>query len=248
MNVIVSGWPGVGQTTLSILLAKTLNFSLLQGSNTFRYIWAELDHENTGQDRIDAEVLQYSWGILYEKYVSWKIMNSDKIVLESDITGFLINDPKKVYSIFLKCDYAIRQERLEKDGRGDDVNVLLKRDKELGKTYFKQFGAKFLDEKEIDRCYTVVLDNSHLNFEEELFQVLDSFAKNKKFESIGKETVLLYLSEGKQGLLSALAENGLIFPLDDIFIEVIKYFKADFEKLPADIKKVILNKISETGA
>jgi len=42
-NIAVSGWPGSGGTSISILLAYQLNYKILKGSQVFRYLGKKLE-------------------------------------------------------------------------------------------------------------------------------------------------------------------------------------------------------------
>lgn len=249
MNIIVSGWPGVGQTSLSILLAYNLNYKLVQGSNTFRYIWAKLNNTNTGISRVKAEVLQKSWGHLFEEYVARLVVEDSKIVLESDITGLMIKNPTEVFSIFLIADEAVRKARLKNDGRADDVDVLEQRDETLNKAYHDEFGVNFLDLDDIKKYYTLVMDNTSKDFKtelEEVYEILIEKDKSQNVEFLSKLVIDaqdqgdLYKEKGKKYFLDLLQERKLIATAEELLQNVQKKFPNEVAALPQEIREIVM--------
>ena len=248
MNIIVSGWPGVGQSTLAIILAKTLNYKLLQGSATFRYLGSLINLENTGADRIKAdELLEPNWGPIFDKYMQWIANNQQHVITETDISGFFTKNNKNVYSIFLQASAEVRKGRLIKDGRPKDVGYIEERDKSLSKTYKELFGVDFLNTEKIQENYSRPINNANLSIEEEL-KIIYSDLKNlnaldedqyQELVSNAKEEEDFYWSNGKQAYLDILKQKGNLPIAADIIKHIIQVFPQDIENLPKELKDII---------
>jgi len=69
MKIIVSGLPGCGSTTLSLILAKSLNLKLYRGSASHRFFLEKLNIPQTGEGVIAMETLiQPFWGPIYDRF------------------------------------------------------------------------------------------------------------------------------------------------------------------------------------
>lgn len=248
MNIIVSGWPGVGQTTLAIILAKTLNYKLLQGSSTFRYLGSLINLENTGADRITAdELLEPNWGPIFEKYMQWIATNQKRIVTETDISGFFTKGNPNVYSIFLQASQEVRKERLIKDGRPNDVAYIQIRDESLERTYKELFNVDFLDLEKINENYSRPIENAELTIEEELriiytdLETIGTISKEelKSLSDSAKEEEEFYWKNGKQANLDILRERGSLPLPQDIINEIKQIFPEDIKNLPGQLKDIL---------
>lgn len=248
MNIIISGWPGVGQSTLAIILAKTLGFTLLQGTSTFRYLGSLINLENTGADRIKAdEILEPSWGPIFERYMQWIPNNHKNIVTETDITGFFTKNNPNVYSVFLKAPQEVRKARLKVDGREKDIDYITHRDNSLAKVYKELFNIDFLNEESINENYTKVIDNSSLSIAEELniiykdlneLKVLNDVDYNR-LVSESKEEEDYFWENGKKRYLEILKQREQLPDATEIIKDIKKVFPDDTTKLPESIKKII---------
>lgn len=248
MNIIVSGWPGVGQSTLAIILAKTLDYRLLQGSATFRYLGSLINLENTGADRIKAdELLEPNWGPIFEKYMQWVASNLQHVVTETDISGFFTKDNKNVYSVFLQASQEVRKTRLVKDGRSKDVDYIQKRDESLAKTYKQLFGVDFLDLSKIEENYTRPLNNAELSIEQELKVIYKDLRglgaiNDSQFEELNakaKEEEDFFWANGKQAILDILTQRGKLPVAADIIKDIVRIFPNEIAALPQELKDIL---------
>ena len=248
MNIIVSGWPGVGQSTLAIILAKTLDYKLLQGSATFRYLGSLINLENTGADRITAdELLEPNWGPIFEKYMQWIANNQQHVITETDISGFFTKENPNVYSVFLQASQAVRKERLVKDGRAKDVDFIEKRDESLAKAYMDLFNVDFLNTDKIKENYSRPLNNAELSIEKEL-KIIYTDLKNlnalseEEFNTLTLNAATeeqCYWKNGKQYYLDILKERNKLPIAADIIKHIIQIFPEDIKKLPQELKDII---------
>jgi cytidylate kinase len=250
MNIIVSGWPGVGQSTLAIIIAKTLNYKLLQGSSTFRYIGSLINLENTGEDRIKAdELLEPHWGPIFEKYMQWIANSKENIVSETDISGFFTKDNKNVYSIFLKASEDVRKERLIKDGRPKDVDYIQQRDQSLARAYKDLFGVDFLNLPVIEENYSRVIENENLTIEQELKIIyLDLFnigaingLELQTLNENAKAEEDFFWKNGKGANLELIKLKGNLPTPVEIIQDIKKVFPEDIQTLPKELKEIVLN-------
>jgi len=248
MNIIVSGWPGVGQSTLAIILAKTLNYKLLQGSATFRYLGSLINLENTGADRITAdELLEPNWGPIFEKYMQWIANNKQHIITETDISGFFTKDNRNVYSVFLQASQEVRKQRLIKDGRPNDVAFIQKRDESLEKTYKNLFNVDFRDINKIQDCYSRPIDNAELSIEQELIIIytdlkkLNAISDNEYNHLISEAKVEedFFWENGKQANLDILKQKGNLTLPADIIKDIKQIFPEDIKNLPDQLKAIV---------
>lgn len=248
MNIIVSGWPGVGQSTLAIILAKTLNYRLLQGSSTFRYIGSLINLENTGADRITAdELLEPNWGPIFEKYMQWIATNRKMIVSETDISGFFTKSNSNVYSVFLQASQEVRRERLIKDGRPNDVAFIQKRDESLERAYKNLFNVDFLNVEKIKDNYSRAIDNAKLTIEEELIIIYSDLKKlgtisDEEFSRLTQEAKAeeeFFWRNGKQANLDILKQRGSLPLPQDIINEIKQIFPEDIKNLPEQLKEIL---------
>lgn len=248
MNIIISGWPGVGQSTLSIILAKTLNYKLLQGTSTFRYLGSLINLENTGADRIKAdEMLEPNWGPVFEKYMQWVANNESEVVSETDISGFFTKDNKNVYSVFLQAPQEIRKGRLVKDGRKNDVDYIQKRDESLSRTYKKLFNVDFLDMQMIADCYTRPIDNSRLSIEEELIIIYNDLLKvqaisEEEFNDLVKNAKAeekFFWENGKQAFVEIIKTRNQLPTAQEIIKNIMTLFPSDIQKFPDELKNIL---------
>ena len=244
MNIIVSSWPGAGATTLTLLLAKLLKKSLLQGSYTFRYIQKNINIE----DRIEKDdYVQTHWGPIYEKYIMHKVKTEDGLIVDSDITGFFVQQDNLI-SIFLYADEFSRSRRLVTDKRDEDLAFLKSRDEYLKNKYKELFDVDFFDLAKIKNLYKIPIDNTSASIDDEL-RIVFAELLNKHLISAQEKNILdsevdsevkNYFEKGKEFYLKYLEDNSKLQSGDEVLKEVARVLKDDIEKLPEDIKRVVL--------
>lgn len=247
MNIIVSGWPGAGQTSLSILLAYSLGYKLFQGTNTFRLLGKRLNFENTGLDRIEAdELLERDFGPIFDRYQEQFAKAHDGVVIESDIAGFFIKHPN-VHEVFLTCDFETRAKRLGIDGRGADIETLKARE-EAQATYYKEIAdVDFYDTEEIFRKYSQVFENSDMKISQELSEIYRILKVKGVFDDARHDELVAnavrleqaFLEKGKQFFLDTLIERGLVISGEQVIRDIIEMYRTEVSRFPEELQRAI---------
>ena len=239
MNIVVSGWPGAGSSTLALLLAYNLKYKHLRGTETFRLLGQQLGYTLTGEDRIKADTyLEDYWGPVYDKYVDLILTTRDGYLVESDIAAFRLGLKDNIYSIFLAPSLDSRKKRLEADGRPEEISLLEKREKELDDQYNKLHGFHWLDINLVVEKHNLVLDTSNMGISQELEYVyvgLDKAPVN--FQEIDKQ----FWDNGKSFYLEQLQNQGLAFTTEEIIREIVKLFPTEINNMPPELKLIACN-------
>jgi cytidylate kinase len=247
MKIVVSGWPGAGSSTLTLLLAYLYEFKLYRGGGVFRYIFEQLNLGDTGINRVRAqELIQPTFGKIFDKFIDNLLTDStyNNLIIESDIASFRIGKRPDVLSVFLKASQSERISRTKVDGRPADGKVMDLIDKSHETEYFKLHNIKFFDTEEIENNYTLVIDNTSLTIKEELKIVGKYIREHYKlnpavaddFNKIEDE----FWKYGKNYFLKKLTEKGLIPEPPFILNEIKEKFKSDVKNLPEFIQEIFM--------
>lgn len=253
MKISVSGWPGAGSSTLSLLLCQDLKIKILRGGEVFRYLGKKLNFEDTGVDRHKADkLLEEDFGHLYDKFIDFVIESDESelnnILIESDIAAFRIQN-KNLFSIFLITDTEVRKERLAVDDRDLDVAELEKRDKINRNFYNELHDVDWFDTAEINQKHSLVFDNSYKTIADELREIYKEMSQQgflNKQEALVKineaeHTEKNFWDTGKDGVIENLKKDSLFFTSEEILSLIKKYFEKDIEKLPSELRNIILS-------
>jgi len=250
MNLVISGWPGGGTTTLSIILSYALKLKLYRGSSTFRLLGEKLRFGDTGKDRIDADnELEPVFGPIYDRYNKYVLENRDNILVETD---YHIADRKKnpkIVSYFLCTSVSVRASRLSIDSRGKDVDVIQERDALLKQKYMELFGIDWFDKRDLKRQYNALIDNDEATISEELEVIYRDLMK-KGYISVDQYKILvmnmndlesLFWGNGKQHFLDLLDKDNLLYKGEEILKEINQLFSTEILNMPTNIKEAILS-------
>ncbi|ENN96817.1 kinase [Methanocaldococcus villosus KIN24-T80] len=104
MRIAITGTPGVGKTTVSKVLAKRLNMEVIDITDVVKRYRLYIDYDE------DME----SYVIDFEKLNNF-LKDKDNIILDGHVSHLLNPD----YTIVLRCDPKIIEERLRKRGYKD---------------------------------------------------------------------------------------------------------------------------------
>lgn len=252
INICVSGWPGCGSTTVSILLALLLERKYIYIGGLYRYMGQLLGFANEGGSRPKFDnYVEDIIGVTTDNYTDYVLLNSDLLLLESDISAFRIGKHPKVFSVFLTAEKNERIKRVAAQGREDASNVLEQRDASLKVVYKDMWDIDIFDLELIERKYNLRIDNSNMTLETELKMIItqlkDYNAMNNFDESYWSDIynniqkyVDLYWKEGKESILKKLADKKLLIKPEDTLLDIAKTFPEDVSQYPENIKKIFL--------
>ncbi len=242
MNIVVSGWPGAGSSTLAILLAHILNYKLLRGSETFRFLGEKLGYNLTGGDRIKADnYLEKYWAPMYDKYIDHLILTKREYILESDIAAFRIGLHDNLFSIFLAPSLESRQKRLVVDGRPEEVELLARRQTDLAQSYEKLYGFNWLDLKDVIEKYNLVIDSSEMKISKELEYIFEALDLKKRIVNSFTKIEEEFWELGKERFLQILDKSNLLIATESIIKEVIKLSPSDAKNMPTELRDIACN-------
>jgi cytidylate kinase len=249
LNIIVSSWPGAGASTLAMILAKELKLKLFLGTETFRLIGKKLDFEDTGAERIKADLyLEKYWGPLYDKFVKHVATSDDGLVIDSDIGGFKVKN-NNTFSFFLTASFKSRSDRLSADNREKDIKFLKLREKTLQKTYKHLYNIDWLDKEAIKKNYSLLIDNSKKTIQEELKDIYNFLAKQGvvPIDDINilikfmKNTVETFWEKGKDGILRDLENKNLLVKPEEIIIKMRSIYSDEIRLFPKILHEILTN-------
>lgn len=254
MKIIVSGWPGCGSTTLSLLLAKSLGLRLIRGSASHRFFLDKLNIPQTGEGVIAMETLiQPFWGPIYDKYTKDLFLDitQDNIIIDSDITGFMTGKNVNILSIFLHSTKESRLNHFNKDGRAEDGKLIDEIDQKVFREYRDLYKINFLDLNEVAKSYSMLLDNSDLTLEKELNVIYEELrARNiiggEQSRNMIKGSMFEekdYLTNGKNFFIDILKNTGMLVSGEEIVKDIAKKYPEEISKLPLNLREAI-NSIS----
>lgn len=249
MKLIISGWPGCGSTTLSLLLSKNLNLKLYKGSETIRFFVEKLSLSQSGEGIIKVEkLIQPYWGPIYDNYIKSIFKDGrDNIIVDSDITGFLVDKDPQIFSIFLHSSREARLKHFSTDNRPDDGRLIDELDQKIKREYMALYNIDFLDLDYVAKYYSLLLDNSDKPIEKELVEVYKSLMDSKLLPP--QEFVTLsanaaneskeYWEKGKPHYLNLLKEKDLVVNGIEIIKEIKKIYPDEVSKLPKHLHDII---------
>jgi len=249
INLSLTGWPGVGTSTLTLLLALILKQKYYNIGSVFRKINSEVFTECDLKLSLEWEqMIQPAIGKTVDNFVDYILLNKSGIILESDLSTFRIGKNPKVFSIFIKSNLETRKIREEQDGRkGKETSIEL-RDKALQQEYQKLWGVDIFDLDLIAKKYNLIIDNSSLSIQEEVEAILERvfnlpWAKSTNFsivQSRSKRILEKYKSFDKKIMQKALKRQGLFVDSEVIMQEIVKTFPEEVQSFPDSIQKQFL--------
>ncbi|MCS7317351.1 MAG: hypothetical protein NZZ41_03395 [Candidatus Dojkabacteria bacterium] len=250
MNIVISGWPGAGSTTLAILLSYSLKIRLFRGSNTFRLLGQKLNYGDQGTDRINADkILEDHYGRIYDKYNVHVLEKYDNIVMETDYHVASKKNNSKLVSYFLLCDFDARIKRLGIDSRDKDTLVLKERENTLREKYKSLFNIDWFNHEHIKQQYDCLIDNSELAIYEELNIIYLDLLKrgfidvNQYSNLINQSKSLedMFWEKGKEYFFILLSNEKLIVEAEEILKDINIKFKKEINRIKnKTIKNLLL--------
>lgn len=247
INFSISGWPGSGCTTLSLLLSLIFNRKYYYTSKLYQYIQdnikikGDMDLSLNIEETIEKTI---------DQYTDFKLTNDNNLVLDSDITVFRIGKHSKVFSIFLKTSFEVRKERLI--SINDNDLSLEERESILKEKYKKQFDIDYFDINFIENKHNLVIDNSYISINTEIKTIFETLKNWVAFNTINDDEWEIFLKrmnkyieifnkKGKNGLIDELKRKELYLDSKDILLDITSIFPEDISSFPENIKNIFLN-------
>lgn len=250
VNFSISGWSGSGATSLALILTKLFNYQNLYLGSVFRYVGKKLGYSEEGFNRPKSDdLIEPIIGPTADRYRDYKLIEGERIIVDSDIGTFLIGKHPKIFSIFLKSDFEERVKKVVKDEREGAMEVLKHRD-EINQKFFRELhDIDIFDEELINRKFNFVLDNTHVSIESEVKMVIDELRLIPHFKtSFNLDEISTRVNEevkdfaliGKDAYKEKLIKSNFITSPEEIIKDITKYFPEDVAEFPEKIQKIFL--------
>lgn len=238
MNIIISGWPSSGTTSLSLLLAYGLGFQYLYVGGIFKHLAATYAGATSGEDYTKFEE-EFSTQIddYLEAYSKHKIETEDSLLLDSKITGFNV-EALYVKEIMVVASQAVRAERAGTDNRLDAEATIKARDKNLQESWIQKYGIDLYSTEQLKQNYDLVLDNSNLTIAEELREIIATFELETTHTPEQLEN--LFWKQGKAFIRQQIYERGLTIKPETAVTEMLE-LTPDFKEV---LQKMQQSKLS----
>jgi len=246
MNIILSGWPGTGTTTLALLLANLLDYKYLYAGGLLKYIAKRSVGVESGAKYVEfEETVGPYWDMLWEKYAVWKLKNTDKLLLEGKTTGFF-SDGEGVFEVMMIASTEERVKRAKFDKREDAEATIKARDNQLKERWQRLLGIDIFSPIQIQANYDLIIDNSNMTIQAELTTILSHLEEDYRFpsEDLNKQKkevdmmVAEFWDKGKEYYRNKLKEKGLLITPEDILTEWQTVMGKDIDKLPEPVQKL----------
>lgn len=247
MNIIVSGWPASGGSTLAMALALTVNYKYLYAGGLFKFLAEGVYGSGDGKNLAKFETeLGKDWDAIWEDYAAWSMHEAEGILLEGKTSGFLI-DGENLFKLMIIADEETRGERAHLDDREHAAEIIKQRDQIIRQRWVELFNIDVFDKTQIENHYTAIVDTSEMSIREELEIAIDAMRRSMKFEDSdfiqltnqSVEVAELYEDQGKLGLKQKLNAENLEKTPQQILKEWNEHFADAVEKLPAEFKQVV---------
>lgn len=243
-NIALSGWSGVGTSTLTLLLSRLLGRRYVYLGAVFRDLGSRLGFAEEGMDRPAADAyLEPIIGRTVDNYVDFVLLNGDGVILESDLSAFRLGTHERVVSVFLKAEMETRLERIAYDNREGGAEALAERDRVLREKYLELWGIDIFDQELINEKYNLVLNTSDFSILEKVLAVLAYFRHDGRLsydwdeiERRSSTEVENYLRYGKSEYRNALERDGLVMGAKEIEADIAANFAEDVASFPEDVR------------
>lgn len=247
MNIIISGWPAAGSSTLSILIAHLLEFKYLYGGGVMKSFARKVVNDESGPRFIEFErAFGPYFDAIWEKYAIWKVKHSNHLILDGKAGGFFVED-ENVFEIMVIAQNEVRQQRADRDQRELGGVTLPQRDADLRNRWQSTYGINIFDATQIQLNYDLIIDNTALSIEKELELVLGHLEEDYRYpesdlsyaKSKISSTVQEYREKGKGFIMASLRDDGQVVDEEIIFKEWKHQFPDLVNQMPEAVKAII---------
>ncbi len=247
MNIIFSGWPASGGSTLAMSTAILLDYKYLYAGGLLKFLADKLYGSGDGQGQMQFEnEVGKKWDDIWEAYAEWKINTSQHTLMEGKTAGFLI-DGESIFRIMTIADVHTRAGRASLEGRELAEEIIKQRDVEVRQRWIEHLGIDVYDRNLINQRYQGVIDTSGMTLQEELEIVVDMLRRSMKFEGVefadlvdpAKQLAELFNTQGKLGIKQKLEKEKLWITPQEILKEWNSQFPEMVKTLPNDFASVV---------
>lgn len=250
INITISGWPGSGTTTVTLLLGLLLKWKCINIGHIFRELGKKLGYSDEGTSRPQFDnYIEPLIGSTIDNFAEYKLLNDQGLILESDIAGFKLGKHPKVFSIFLKSFFDERAKRVTAEGRENAVETLREREQVLKQKYLELWQIDVFDEELINKKFDLVIDNTNMSLENEMQTILNALKaypqlkENFNWEKINsriEQEVKKFWNQGKEKFRARLKAEGLYVNPGDMLLEITKIFPEDVLQLSPKLQAIFL--------
>lgn len=240
-NITVASWPGVGSTTLSLILSYIYDLKYFYSGAVFRYFSEKLGYGSEGKKytRNEDKYGDYLHEPLDE--YSEHLLDRGSYVIGTKPLGFLIDRPD-TFSIFIHASIEERAKRGANEGRESIDTIsegLLTRQKAAGDGYKKFYKVDWEDMGQIKKTHELVMDTTNMTIEEEIGLVISEIKKRNNVVP-KKKFVIKDLSpiEIKEKAEKLVKEEELELPVESAVSEIYQHFKGRILLEPEEIQKI----------
>jgi len=247
MNIIISGWPGAGTTTLSLVLTELIKYRYLYGGGVFKYVAQKLTGQTSGHEFIKFEQnIGPHWDSIWEPYAKWKLEHTDKIIFEGKATGFFM-EGENFFEIMLIAKVNARAGRAATDQRIDPQQTIMARDVVVRQRWIQEYGIDVYNPQQIQDNYDLVLDTSEITIEQEAEFIVSNLEEHHAFPESDLESQRKKIPEvvkkikelGKDKFRALLVEKGLVVQPHEVLKELVQQFPQEIDKLPEELRDII---------
>lgn len=250
MNIIISGWPAAGATTLSVLIASLFDYRYLYGGGVMKQLAKQVVGVDSGSKFLQFE--QYFgpyFDAIWDKYAVWKVQHSSHLVLDGKAGGFFV-EAENVFEIMLIADQKTREQRAEKDLRLEAVSTLAQRDQLIRQRWQDTYGIDIYDPNQVQGNYDLILDTTKMTVEQELQRVISYFEEDYRYPETDldwarskiPELISQYQQGGKAAIWQKLEQKGLVVANSLIFQEWKHQFPEQVKNFPEPIRGIVVGR------
>jgi len=221
-KIIISGQPGAGSTTISLILSYLLKYKYIYTGMVQRDLAKALGYDSEGEAFVRyTKEKESKYDKDVDRLVREEFLKNEKIILDSKIHGFFDYSNVDVLKVYVICSKQKRNQRIIAQGRKDGLELLDQREKANRDNFLNLYGFDVFDEKQIRDKYDLVIDSTNQNIAETLHEIV------KKLEVDIPESDLVSISEvywakGKSFFRGELAKQNLLLDTKPIVNELLK--------------------------
>lgn len=247
MNIILSGWPGAGTTSISLMMAYLLKYEYVYAGGVMKHIAESHVGATSGPNYISfEESFGPQFDQIWEKYAVWKLKTANNLLMEAKTAGFFIGD-ENVFEVMLIAGIEARIKRAQLDKREDAGATIRARDAEVRQRWFSTFNIDIYNLNTVRENYDLVIDNSHMEPQDELEILFRAFEDSGKFPGVSAGefrdrfagVIDTFWDKGKDYYREELIKAGLYTQPQKIIQEWEDNFPDELKELGLNVRSLI---------